>query len=989
MPILASNFTSNSLQGTVVVSGGQANIQLPLSAFAFEGQKTFNVRLRKEGFAGIILASSNVITIPDTSSIVSLTANIATVAEGNAILYTLTTANVPNGTNVFFSTNSVVTANVNGNDFVGGNTGVITINNNVGTVTLVANADISNVSELAETFALQIRTNNTAGNVVVTSSNVLILDTSNTYAVNSLVESSNSIVTPSNITFTVSVSNIPAGTTLYYDTTGTATNSTFVGGNTGSFKINTANSGTNTAVLGNLTLGVGGSGSFALNIRRDSTTGTILATSNTIVISGLSAYYTMTGGNVTYSNQYKIHAFTSTGTLTVSALSGDVLNNSVDVLIVAGGGGGNYSRSGGAGAGGVLFGTTSSLSAIPYAVTVGAGGFGSGNGYTGAGPGSATQGSPSSLGPGIVANGGGYGSPGSGQGIPGGSGSGASNQASPNTGGSSTQSPAAGLTGYGNSGGAGQPGNNPPYASGGGGGAGGAGGSAVPGSGGNGGVGIAVPWAPNSYGTPGPTPGVQYFAGGGGGGTDDGGGQTGGAGGGARGSYGTSPTPSNQTSPGTVNTGGGGGGGNRQWFGSDGGSGIVLVRYPYTGYYSNLTANANYTLYGTSNVYFILTAQNANGAVLTYSTSGNVTSADFIGGNTGTAIVTGGTTIITLQANTSIPVGVTKNFSLNLANSSGNIVITSNNAVVLNNRPINLSVSGGTQSNVTLNGTSYRIHTFTTTANLTVNTLSDSNAYNQIEVMAIGGGAGGGGSDGGGGGAGGMLYGFANIFTVGNTVITVGGGGSPNYNSPGTDGANTTLQLAAGGTIIAYSGKNGSATGGPPGRFGCGGGGSGSTFNNPNPAANDYFTPGLQPSQSGLTGYATNGKQGNWPGSNPTGGGGGTGDGPSPSTPNSTFAQPGRDGRSLAISGSNVYYGGGGGSHSLGSVSPYNNGPGAGGLGGGGPSGGYGGGPNPAYDGQTNTGGGGGSWYMNAYANPSKNSSAGGSGVVIIRYLYN
>ena len=111
MPILASNFTSNSLQGTVVVSGGQANIQLPLSAFAFEGQKTFNVRLRKDGFTGIILASSNVITIPDTNSnIISFTSNISTMNEtsSNVILFTITTANVPSGANIYYTTNSIV-----------------------------------------------------------------------------------------------------------------------------------------------------------------------------------------------------------------------------------------------------------------------------------------------------------------------------------------------------------------------------------------------------------------------------------------------------------------------------------------------------------------------------------------------------------------------------------------------------------------------------------------------------------------------------------------------------------------------------------------------------------------------------------------------------------------------------------------------------------------------------------------------------------------
>ena len=69
MPILASNFTANSLQGTVTVTGGQANIVLPLSNFAFEGTKTFVVDLRKEGFSGTIMASSDTITITSTTSI--------------------------------------------------------------------------------------------------------------------------------------------------------------------------------------------------------------------------------------------------------------------------------------------------------------------------------------------------------------------------------------------------------------------------------------------------------------------------------------------------------------------------------------------------------------------------------------------------------------------------------------------------------------------------------------------------------------------------------------------------------------------------------------------------------------------------------------------------------------------------------------------------------------------------------------------------------
>ena len=179
MPILASNFTANSLQGTVTVTGGQANIVLPLSNFAFEGTKTFVVDLRKEGFSGTVMASSDTITIPDTTTIVSLTSNVSSnLNEGSAITYTLTTTNVTNGTNVYYSTNSIVNATFGSGDIVGGNIGIITINNNVGTLTLVANAD--NATESTESFTLQIRAANTAGNIVYTSANTItVFDTSN------------------------------------------------------------------------------------------------------------------------------------------------------------------------------------------------------------------------------------------------------------------------------------------------------------------------------------------------------------------------------------------------------------------------------------------------------------------------------------------------------------------------------------------------------------------------------------------------------------------------------------------------------------------------------------------------------------------------------------------------------------------------------------------------------------------------------------------
>jgi hypothetical protein len=106
------------------------------------------------------------------------------------------------------------------------------------------------------------------------------------------------------------------------------------------------------------------------------------------------------------------------------------------------------------------------------------------------------------------------------------------------------------------------------------------------GAGGNG-AGVPTDFVPASYGTPGPSPTIRYFAGGGGGGAA---GTTlpvpsGGYGGGGNGQAfgrsqfcGAPPQGPTEGSAGTVNTGGGGGGGFDRTYA--GGSGIVLIRVP-------------------------------------------------------------------------------------------------------------------------------------------------------------------------------------------------------------------------------------------------------------------------------------------------------------------------------------------------------------------------------------------------------------------------
>jgi hypothetical protein len=211
-------------------------------------------------------------------------------------------------------------------------------------------------------------------------------------------------------------------------------------------------------------------------------------------------------------------------------------SNTVDYLVVAGGGGGGYGtdNAGAGGAGGFrlsnFYGlpapTTSPLASptnIPvsitgYPITVGAGGPGA------SAPGFGTSGNPSIFST-ITSTGGGGGGfrdgppVGAGAGLTGGSGGGGGSQATnPGAGGAGNTPPTS--PSQGNNGGAGISDNSSFSATGGGGGAGATGTAGTPSSSGPGGVGsyVSPSFAVASAGTPGPAPGVRYFAGGGGGG---------------------------------------------------------------------------------------------------------------------------------------------------------------------------------------------------------------------------------------------------------------------------------------------------------------------------------------------------------------------------------------------------------------------------------------------------------------------------------------
>ena len=391
------------------------------------------------------------------------------------------------------------------------------------------------------------------------------------------------------------------------------------------------------------------------------------------------------------------------------------------------------------------------------------------------------------------------------------------------------------------------------------------------------------------------------------------------------------------------------------------------------------------------------TVQPASGTTLTLGTSGDTvtvaTGATLVGGGISwqSTIVTGATH--TATANQGIWIDTTSNantLTLPSSPSVGDELVFSDfarqwgaNAVTLN---LNGSkFQGNTSPNPSYNTTGETVHIVYSGATqgwIPINdgavSLETPQDYSASYLVVAGGGSGGNGDDrGGGGGAGGYLtnVGGSAITLSGGQVytITIGAGGAaatggPNPWDEGNDGNNSVLSGSGISTVTATAGGGGGGgtSNSGIGRAGGSGGGGASTSG----------------SGTGAVGGAGTSPQGNngGQGSNDAaqyGSAGGGGAGAVGGNGSGSGAGNGGVGLANTITGSSVYYaGGGGGCTDAGSPSQND---GAGGNGGGGA--GNGGTSGNATAGTANTGGGGGGAGQ---ATPAVSSGAGGSGVVIL-----
>lgn len=301
-------------------------------------------------------------------------------------------------------------------------------------------------------------------------------------------------------------------------------------------------------------------------------------------------------------------------------------------------------------------------------------------------------------------------------------------------------------------------------------------------------------------------------------------------------------------------------------------------------------------------------------------------------------------------------------------------------------------------------GNGYKYHVFESSGSLIVT----AGETTQADVLIVGGGGSGGGGQGGGGGGGGVVYGTSVTLSVGTYPVTVGSGGAaiPTAVTYGSDGNNGSPSSFNGVTALGGGGGLRNNYGWPtypsapsglaPNIANSGGGGGGSGPS----AASKPRTP--QPVPGDYTAYGGNAgaPQGGAPGASGGGGGGAGGGSPGPSAPRSSgTSSPGGNGVAIpafpatiigpkipgfhrsnfnADVGPTGLYGGGGGGGEDGST----------GNGLGGPGGGGRGGDTDTTNrvGAFGTGGGGGATGTNASPHPYAPNTAGGSGIVIVRY---
>ena len=172
--VTGADFVTPSVTGTITIDAlGTATFTKTASTAdeIDEGVETFTITILDP--TGVEVATSEEVSIQETPSVpqYTITADLTSINEGSTVTFTVTTTNIPDNTELYYSTASGV--NINAADFQDNSlTGTVTIIGNSGTITRNIATDLLN--ESAEDFLVQLRTDSINGTVVATSGIVTI-----------------------------------------------------------------------------------------------------------------------------------------------------------------------------------------------------------------------------------------------------------------------------------------------------------------------------------------------------------------------------------------------------------------------------------------------------------------------------------------------------------------------------------------------------------------------------------------------------------------------------------------------------------------------------------------------------------------------------------------------------------------------------------------------------------------------------------------------
>ncbi len=397
--------------------------------------------------------------------------------------------------------------------------------------------------------------------------------------------------------------------------------------------------------------------------------------------------------------------------------------------------------------------------------------------------------------------------------------------------------------------------------------------------------------------------------------------------------------------------------------------------------------------------HFTLVATDPDGTAVTFTETTSVLTTAGLTLNSTTGAITGDPTDQTIGSPTTYAFDIDASDGVNITSRSFSITVAAQ---------IFAGATGGTESTVTLAGITYKLHTFTTSG------VFAAGGGGSADILLVGGGGAGGGSHGnndtgkGGGGAGGLLFKTGHTVTASSSnsiVIGDGGAGLTQGNNAGgvtgengspTTGFGVTANGGGGGGRSDSTSNQGNGATNQGNAGGSGGGGGARSSGDGNYSGGN----GTQSDTGGFTGYGNGGGDSNDGNYSGAGGGGAGGPGQNYSgANNSSNAGAGGLGKDYssyfgALVGENGWFasGGGGGTYRHDTAEYQAPGhPGGGGMGVFAQEQSQGGANNTTgVHGDANTGGGGGGSSEDGNNTPNEGSMSGngGSGVVIIRYVW-